>query len=83
MLKSYGWVGGGPQDYCVSPSPLWALVWGDWGLRGWGLGLTLKSWGPPTPPTPPPTPKKVQKIRMVQNGPPYLSVKKNSVGQRE
>merc|ERR1719323_3060054 len=27
--------------------------------------------------------KKVQKIRMVQNGPLYLSVKKNSGGQRE
>ena len=28
--------------------------------------------------------KKVQKIRMVQNGPPYLSIKKkNSGGQRE
>ena len=29
MLKSSGWVGGvggGPQDYCVSPSPLWPLL---------------------------------------------------------
>ena len=47
-----------------------------------GLGLTLKSCRPPT--THPPqllsmkegSHKKVQKIRMVQNGPPYLSVKK-------
>ena len=27
--------------------------------------------------------KKVQKIRMVQNGPPYLFIKKNSGGQQE
>ena len=33
-----GWGGsvGGPQDYCVSPSPLWAL-WG-WNWVGLGLG---------------------------------------------
>ena len=37
-----------PEDFSVSPSPLlgffrlelgWDWVWGDWGLRGWGLGL--------------------------------------------
>ena len=53
MLKSYGWcvVVGGLQDFIVSPSPLLGLIgfelgctglglgWGDWGLRGWGLGL--------------------------------------------
>ena len=27
--------------------------------------------------------KKVQKIRIVQNGPPYLSIKKKSGGQQE
>ena len=34
MLKSYGW-GGGPQDYCVSPSPLLAPL----GPFGVGTGL--------------------------------------------
>ena len=47
-LKVIGWVvgggGGGLQDFIVSPSPLWVgtgseLGVGDWGLRGWGLGL--------------------------------------------
>ena len=42
MLKSYGWGGwggvggvGGPQDFCVSPSPLLALL----GPFGVGTGL--------------------------------------------
>ena len=51
MLKSYGWGGsqclcGGPQDYCVSPSPLLAPLgpFGvgtglDWvGIRSGGIG---------------------------------------------
>ena len=44
MLKSYGWwVGGGLQDFIVSPSPLLGLF----GLElGWtGLGLGLGDWG--------------------------------------
>ena len=54
MVKSCGWCGGGPCDYCVSPSPKnWDLGFfrlglnlgsgfgtGDWGL---GLGLDNKS----------------------------------------
>ena len=50
MFKIYGlwWWVGGLQDFNVSPSPLlgllgmelgWDWVWGDWRLRGWGLGL--------------------------------------------
>ena len=51
MLKSSRWVGGvggwvggvgGPQDYCVSPSPLrpfWALLGLELGWTGLGLGL--------------------------------------------
>ena len=40
MLKSYGWGGvGGPQDFCVSPSPLWALLGLELGWTGFGLGL--------------------------------------------
>ena len=40
MLKSYGWGGvGGPQDYWVSPSPLWALLGLDWvGIGSGGIG---------------------------------------------
>ena len=55
MLKSCGgWVVGGWVAYRIlvsAPVPFWAnwgwnwvglgwdWVWGDWGLRGWGLGL--------------------------------------------
>ena len=53
MLKSYWVVGGGPQDFSVSPSPLgpnWVfeLGWtglgsglGVFGIRFWGQGLTI------------------------------------------
>ena len=45
MLKSYWWGGwgGGPCDYCVSPSPF-ALDFGtlDFGLWDFGLGLDNK-----------------------------------------
>ena len=49
MLKSYGWwvvVGGGLQDFSVSPSPLWVylgfkLGWTGLGLCLGGLGLGL------------------------------------------
>ena len=42
MLKSYR-VGGGLQDFSVSPSPLWV----NWGFKlGWtGLGLGLEGLG--------------------------------------
>ena len=36
MLKSWGW-GGGPCDYCVSPSPK------NWAFGFFRLGLTLGS----------------------------------------
>ena len=41
MLKSSWWggVGGGPQDYCVSPSPLLGLFRLELGWTGLGLGL--------------------------------------------
>ena len=54
MVKSWGWVGGGgPCDYCVSPSPknwvlgifslvqdFWVRIWDCWdGGLGLGLGL--------------------------------------------
>ena len=58
ILKSWGWVGvgGGPCDYCVSPSPknwvfgffrlglnLGLRIWGllGQGIGDWGLGLGL------------------------------------------
>ena len=34
-----GGVGGGPQDYCVSPSPLLGLFGLELGWTGLGLGL--------------------------------------------
>ena len=44
MLKSYRWwwVGGGPCDFSVSPSPF-GLDFGtlDFGLRTWDFGLGL------------------------------------------
>ena len=43
MLKSYGvgggWVGGGLQDFSVSPSPLWVNLGFKLGWTGLGLGL--------------------------------------------
>ena len=34
-----GWVGGGLQDFSVSPSPLWVNLGFKLGLTGLGLGL--------------------------------------------
>ena len=61
MLKSYGWWWWWPTGfYCQPQSPLgligvglgWDWVWGDWGLRGWGLGLDNKSINEPKLPCP-------------------------------
>ena len=44
MLKSWGWVGGGgggPCDYCVSPSP----KNGVFGFFRLGLNLGVRIWG--------------------------------------
>ena len=48
MVKSCGWVVGGPCDYCVSPNPkYWVFGFfrpsqdfevSTWDLLGWGMG---------------------------------------------
>ena len=39
MLNSYGWVGGGLQDFIVSPSPLWVNFGFELGWTELGFGL--------------------------------------------
>ena len=44
MLKSYGWDGGGPCDFGVSPSPF-GLDFGtlDFGTSALGLTISIRS----------------------------------------